>query len=241
MRTESCFISQSLPQRVRLLMLFAFVLTSMSLPTRAQERVRAILLGDNGHHQPANFFRAIREPLAAAGIDLVYSDRVDETLNSQKLATIDALLIYANIDEIGKDQEKALIEFVEKGKGLVPIHCATYCFRNSDAYISLVGGQFLSHGGERFATKITQPDHEIMKGFGGFESWDETYVHHKHNPVNRIVLEERREGKLAEGTDAEPWTWIRTQGEGRVFYTAWGHNMDTWQQAGFHNLLERGI
>lgn len=241
MRNGSCFMCQSLPQRVRLLTLFAFVLTSMSLPVWAQERVKAILLGDNGHHQPANFYRAIREPMAAAGIDLVYSDRVEETLSPQKLATIDALLIYANIDEIGMDQEKALIEFVEKGKGLVPIHCATYCFRNSDAYISLVGGQFLSHGGERFATKITQPDHEIMKGFGGFESWDETYVHHKHNPVNRIVLEERREGKLAEGTDTEPWTWIRTQGEGRVFYTAWGHNMDTWQQAGFHNLLERGI
>ena len=97
MRTESCFMCQSLPQRVRLLMLFAFALTSISLPAWAQERVKAILLGDNGHHQPANFFRAIREPLAAAGIDLVYSDRVDETLNSQKLATIDALLIRENI------------------------------------------------------------------------------------------------------------------------------------------------
>ena len=80
-----------------------------------------------------------------------------------------------------------------------------------------------------------------MKGFNGFESWDETYVHHKHNTVNRIVLEERREGKLAAGTTAEPWTWIRTHGKGRVFYTAWGHNLDTWQQPGFHNLLERGI
>ena len=31
-------------------------------------------------------------------------------------------------------------------------------------------------------------------GFGGFASWDETYVHTKHNDRERTVLEERVEG-----------------------------------------------
>ena len=39
----------------------------------------------------------------------------------------------------------------------------------------------------------------------------------------------------------EPWTWIRTQGKGRVFYTAWGHDQRTFGNPGFHNLVERGI
>ena len=39
----------------------------------------------------------------------------------------------------------------------------------------------------------------------------------------------------------EPWTWVRTQGKGRVFYTAWGHDERTWGNPGFQNLLERGI
>ena len=64
-----------------------------------------------------------------------------------------------------------------------------------------------------------------MKGFGGFESWDETYVHTKHNEKDRTVLEYR-----AEGERKEPWTWVRTQGKGRVFYTAWGHDQRTWGQ-----------
>ena len=34
----------------------------------------------------------------------------------------------------------------------------------------------------------------------------------------------------------EPWTWVRTQGKGRVFYTAWGHDQRTWSHPGFHNL-----
>src|SRR5262249_52384517 len=70
----------------------------------------------------------------------------------------------------------------------------------------------------------------------GFESWDETYVHTRHNEAGRTVLEYR-----VDGTTKEPWTWVRTQGRGRVFYTAWGHDQRTWGNAGFHDLLERGI
>ena len=34
---------------------------------------------------------------------------------------------------------------------------------------------------------------------------------------------------------------MRTQGKGRVFYTAWGHDERTWGNPGFQNLVERGI
>ena len=44
-----------------------------------------------------------------------------------------------------------------------------------------------------------------------------------------------------EGDRKEPWTWVRTHGDGRVFYTAWGHDQRTWGNAGFQNLVERGI
>ncbi len=75
-----------------------------------------------------------------------------------------------------------------------------------------------------------------MKGFEPFRTWDETYVHTKHNEKDRHVLQVR-----AEGQGEEPWTWVRTQGKGRVFYTAYGHDARTWQNPGFHDLLERGI
>ncbi len=44
-----------------------------------------------------------------------------------------------------------------------------------------------------------------------------------------------------EGDRKEPWTWVRTHGKGRVFYTAWGHDQRTWGNPGFQNLVERGI
>jgi putative membrane-bound dehydrogenase-like protein len=198
-------------------------------------RIKLLFLGDQGHHQPAERFRQLEPALAKRGIDLTYTDRV-EALNSQKLAGYDALVIYANITRLSPEQEKALLDFVEGGKGLVALHCASYCFLNSPRYVELIGAQFLRHGTGTFRTVIAEPDHPVTRGFKGFESWDETYVHTKHNEKDRTVLEYRRE---MEGR--EPWTWVRTQGKGRVFYTAWGHDERTWGHPGFHNLVERGI
>src|SRR5699024_8352612 len=109
------------------------------------------------------------------------------------LKKYDALLLYANYHEpaytnLPKDKEQALVNYVEQGGGFVPIHSASGNFRNSEAYIQLLGGAFASHDTATFRTRIAEPDHEIMKGFEGFESWDETYVHQKHNTENRTVL-----------------------------------------------------
>ncbi len=207
----------------------------------SQDAIRVLMLGDNGHHRPVSLYRTVKDSLKETGIDLEYRDDVAAVLTPETLARFDALLVYGNIDSITPDQENALLNYVENGGGFVPVHCASYCFLNSPKAIALTGAQFRKHGTGRFITEIVAPDHEVMKGFGGFESWDETYIHHKHNPENRVVLEVRKQGDLEEGTTEEPWTWIRTQGKGRVFYTAWGHNEETWRQPGFKNLLERGI
>ncbi len=39
----------------------------------------------------------------------------------------------------------------------------------------------------------------------------------------------------------EPYTWTRTHGKGKVFYTAYGHDDRTWSQAGFQDLIYNGI
>jgi putative membrane-bound dehydrogenase-like protein len=220
----------------RSLVLTLALLSTTLLPAAEVGRpVKVLFLGDNGHHQPLLRFRQLQPVLASRGINVVYTDKVS-ALNPRTLAGYDALLVYANINSITPEQEKALLDFVEQGKGLVAVHCASYCFLNSPKYVALVGAQFKSHGTGTFRTTIARPDHPVMKGFGGFESWDETYVHHRHNDAGRTVLSYRSDGE-----GREPWTWVRAQGKGRVFYTAWGHDERTWSHPGFHNLIERGI
>ena len=216
-------------------LLSVVVLVLAAAAQAAEPPVRVLFLGDKGHHRPAERFAQLQPVLAPRGIELVYTERLED-LTPANLATYDALAVYANIGSMSATQEAAVLEYVRGGKGLVPLHCASFCFGNSPAWIDLVGAQFQKHGTGEFRTVSVAPEHPVMKGFGGFESWDETYVHTKHNPRGRTVLEER-----VEGDQREPWTWVRQEGAGRVFYTAWGHDHRTWGHPGFHNLVERGI
>lgn len=197
-------------------------------------RIKVLFLGDRGHHQPARRAAQALAPLASRAIDLYYSERLTD-LQAATLRRYDCVLVYANLTALRPAQEQALLDFVASGKGLVAVHCASYCFLNSEKYVELVGAQFQRHGTGVFRDTIVDRDHAITRGLDEIESWDETYVHHKHNP-DRIVLAER-----VEGEHREPWTWVRDHGDGRVFYTAWGHDHRTWSNLGFHELLARGI
>lgn len=208
----------------------------------AQSQVDAplnlLFLGDKGHHQPARRAAELIPVLAERGIKVQYTDDVNAALSRQTLDQYDGLIVYANIDQISDPQAEALLSYVSEGGGFIPLHCASYCFRNNPDVVALIGAQFQRHGGEVFSVKPTKEgkSHPLLKNYSSFESWDETYVHTLHNTKQRLVLEQR-----PEGDGLEPWTWIRTHGEGRVFYTAWGHDQRTFNQPGFHNLVERGI
>ena len=203
----------------------------------AEPPLRVLFLGHDGPaHEPVLRYRSIEPALAGRGIAVEYTDSVRD-LNPGKLAGIDALLIYANIDRIEPPQEKALLEYVRGGGALVALHCASFCFRNSPDYVAMVGAQFQSHGTGVFSVRTADRSHPIMQDYPGLESWDETYVHTRHNEQGRTVLEQRP----FENGGLEPWTWVRTEGKGRVFYTAWGHDLRTWEQPAFVELVARGI
>jgi type 1 glutamine amidotransferase len=198
--------------------------------------LRVLFLGHaSKHHNSDVYFPILRDALAPESIQMDYVTTVD-SLNPENLKQYDAVLLYANHGKISPEQFAALNEFVESGHGFVPVHCASACFGHSKEFVNLVGGRFKSHKTGVFKAEIVKPEHPVMQGFAGFETWDETYVHSDHNTNERTVLMER-----VEAENREPWTWVRTQGQGRVFYTASGHDERTWNEPGFHKLLLNGI
>ncbi len=205
----------------------------------AQDTLKVLMLGDAGFHKPSSFFRTLEEPLKKQGIELKYSENLSD-VNPENLKGFAGLMVFANIEKITPEAEQALLEYVENGGGLIPVHCASFCFLNSDKYVTLVGGQFKRHGFTKFETKIVAADHEIMQGLKPISSEDESYMHSRHNP-DRLVLETRSDasGPVSD-PNGEPYTWIRESGKGRVFYTAWGHDTRTWSNISFQQLLARG-
>jgi uncharacterized protein len=198
-------------------------------------KLEILFLGHNSeHHNAASYLPLLASQLATEGINFTYTSNPDD-LNSENLEKYDALMIYANHEQITPEQENALLTFIEKGRGFIPVHCASFCFQNSPKYIDLVGGQFLRHKTDTFTTSIIKKDHPIMKSLEEFSTWDETYEHDKLAKDITVLMER------VEGEHHEPWTWVKEFGNGRVFYTAYGHDERTWNNPGFHKLIKEGI
>ncbi|MFM7222597.1 MAG: PVC-type heme-binding CxxCH protein [Bacteroidota bacterium] len=223
--------------------LWIFLLLSTSVFAQKGRRVEVLFLGDNGHHRPIERVPTLMAALGPKGINITYTDQLSD-LNAANLRKYDALMIYANWDSIQPDAEKALLDFVASGKGFLPIHCASYCFRNSDAYVKLVGGQFWRHTMDSITLNIVQPESGIMKSMQPFTVYDETYLHSHLQPDNAVLAtREIKADQYRDRPDAktEPYAWTRRYGQGKVFYTALGHDERTWGAKGFQDLLYYAI
>ncbi|WP_455432033.1 PVC-type heme-binding CxxCH protein [Tellurirhabdus bombi] len=215
----------------------------LSKASPSARRVEILFLGDRGHHRPIERVPSLMAALGDKGINLTYTENLND-INAENLARYDGLMIYANWDSIPPAPEKALIDFVASGKGLIPVHCASYCFRNSAEYVKMVGGQFWRHRMDTIQTTTLQPNHPIMMGLKSFKAFDETYLHEKLQADNNVLAEREIKADQAKdkpGQKTEPYTWTRTYGKGRVFYTAYGHDERTWDNVDFQQLMERGV
>ena len=230
-------------QQKKLLTLFVtlslaiiFMAPSTRQTADTPRRLEILFLGhkNNSAHHSERLADIFTKEYFKKGINITFTTATDD-LNDENLSKYDGLIVYANHDTISRSQEKALLEFVRSGKGFIPLHSASWCFRNSNEVIEMTGGQFKSHKYDSFPAVITQPDHPVMKGITSIITKDETYVHDKFSK-NIQVLTER-----VEGSHHEPYTWIRPYGEGRVFYTAYGHDENTFTNQGFLDLVLNGI
>ncbi len=198
-------------------------------------RVEILVLGhESEHHNSEKLMLHLGTPLFQKGINLTYTTDLND-LKEEVLNNYDGLMIYANHDSISSNQESALKKYIQSGKAFIPLHSASWCFRNSEWFVKTVGGQFKSHGAEKFTAKIVDAAHPIMQGIEEFETWDETYVHSQLNPAMHVLMER------VEGDHREPYAWTLEEGKGRVFYTAYGHNEETWKQPEFQELVANGI
>ena len=206
-------------------------------------RLEILFLGDNGHHKPSERVPQIMAALGPKGFNFTYTSDLND-LNPTTLGKYDALMLYANWDSIAPQQAKALLDFVASGKGFIPVHCASYCFRNNPEVVKLMGGQFWRHTWDTIQPVWVKPEHPAIAGVEPFKTVDETYLHTLLQPDNIVLTErviQKDQEKDKPGQKNEPYTWVRTHGKGRILYTAYGHDERTWAVQGFQDLIEKGI
>lgn len=186
---------------------------------------------ETGHNGKINHHKLIPEFLRS-GIEMTYSDNLND-LSPQTLASYEVVILYIGTRNDKPERIQALISFVENGGGLVALHHTCGAFEGDKEFVSLIGGEFASHGSGWFSAKHIkgQSGHPALGGVPEFEVWDETYVHKNLN-ADRTDLQVRDEKGRP-----EPWTWVREQGRGRVFYTAHGHDGRAWENQDFQKMI----
>ncbi len=200
--------------------------------------IRILFLGqdEDQPHNPAKMFPLLAAPLARKGIQLTYATASAEALSPARLAYYDAVMLYGDEGKLGAAGEEALVQFVGSGHGLLALHSAAGEFGGSDRYTALVGGRPQAAGTGEFTAEIVQPGHPVMRNVEPFPTADETRLQPAAAAGDRTVLMERSDPQ-----GRQPWTWVRTEGKGRVFYTGYGHDERTWTRPGFQTLISNAV
>lgn len=176
---------------------------------------------------------------ARAGIDVELSTDRDVLLPAS-IDEYDVLIDYTTNGELSDDQWSGLHNFVHSGNGYVGIHGASAVYWDTDnprtGLETLVGGAFEEHDDyTRLPVEIVDTDHEITRGVEDFSIKDEPY-RCRHDDVVRILARAHHNevGDL-------PIAWVKTYGDGRVFYYANGHDERAFAHPSFQQLVVNGV
>jgi type 1 glutamine amidotransferase len=135
--------------------------------------------------------------------------------------------------------KKSFAEFVQGGGGLAVIHAGVASFRDWPEFGNMVGARFDNHpwgAGSTVVLRVEEPSHPLMAAFKepSFLVTDEIYqVAAPYSRENlRVLLSidtaktkitpEHKKNIHRDDMDFA-MTWIKSYGQGRVFYCALGH------------------
>ena len=157
-----------------------------------------------------------------------------------KLKEFDAVAFNNNCGNPLADpvRRRNLLEFIRAGGGLVGIHCAAHL--DWPEYTEMLGAYSISHpwnAGSTVTIQLDEPQHPLVRwlGIASFKHTDEIFKF-KENPRGKVrvllSLDPARTDMtlpgIAPGERDFPLSWIRSEGRGRVFYTALGHQRDAY-------------
>jgi type 1 glutamine amidotransferase len=151
-----------------------------------------------------------------------------------------------------EEVQKAFVDYVEGGGGLVAVHSATVNGKNTKALDNLIGCRFLGHPNNCPVTVQPVKPHPVTEGVGLFCETDEHYRIEITAPDADILLasysppqgeESKYQTEPYFNTPAAiyPAGYVRTQGAGRVCVLTSGHLLPVWLNPQFQLLLANAL
>lgn len=185
------------------------------------------------------------------GFELIVSHEAEKVITPENLKNLDLIIFYTTGElPLSDEQKKAFLDFIKGGKGFIGIHSATDTFYNWPEYGEMIGGYFDGHPWTQDVTVgVNAFDRQspLTKHWPeSFKLQEEIYQFRNFNKEKVTVLiklDTANTDMTRKGVKATefPLVWTRNYGEGRVFYSAFGHRPDVWQSDNFQKMMVNAI
>jgi type 1 glutamine amidotransferase len=166
-------------------------------------------------------------------------------INSEKLNKYQAVIFLSTTGKIlGEKQELALQNFMQKGGGFVGIHAATNCENNWPWYVNMMGATFESHPKQQIAKLMVVDNKHLSTQHlpAIWERYDEWYNFKNINPEINVLIKIDESSYIGgKNGNNHPLAWSHNFEGGRVFYTALGHSVESYNEPFFLQHLLGGI
>ncbi len=161
-----------------------------------------------------------------------------EALDPKVLANYDGLVLNSTAHLAIPDLAKqALLDYAKGGHGIIGIHAAIDTFRDWPEGAAIIGATFGGHPwvpSGNWVVKLEEPDHPLLKAWGGknFKMHDEVYeLAAPYSRADRRVLmsldltDPATAGVTPLHREDKDFavSWIKRFGQGRVFFCMFGH------------------
>ena len=165
-------------------------------------------------------------------------------LTPSGLTGVDAVFFANTTGNLGIPDMRAFLDWVAAGHAFLGAHSASDTYHDSAEFLSMLGGEFVTHGAIVAADiRVDDASDPIVSHLAPrFTITDELYrfARNSRGDVHALLSMDRvpADGVGDAGTPADLlMAWRRDFGTGRVFYTAFGHREEVWQDTRFRQHL----
>ncbi|MBK1875817.1 ThuA domain-containing protein [Pelagicoccus mobilis] len=163
---------------------------------------------------------------------------------------------WAHLEARDKRLISNLVNYVRSGGGFVGIHAATDAYYGNWDYRNMIGGTFMGHpwtADQNVTIKVEDTQHQLTSPvFGDEELFSiKEEIYQFNNPYSRerqrvllsLVPEQSDKPKKEPRREDNDYAiaWVKDEGQGRVFYSAIGHNFENFWSADILNHYLAGI
>lgn len=220
-----------------------------SLAGAAEHKIR-VLLTVGGHGFEEEAFYAVFKAMPDVTFQVAQMPQEADRLKPGLEKDFDVIVMYDMVGSITPEQQKAFLELLRRGIGLVSLHHNLGAHGGWPEFAHIIGGKFFlkdtEFQGKKYkplqwqhdqdlVIQVADPDHPITKGLKDFQIHDETYLGFWTDPEARVLL------KTNHPKNNPEIAWVKQYGNSRVFYLMLGHDSKAYANPNFRELVHRGI